>query len=70
LIAGREWLFEGNSYYADTSHVSSVIRFSVDLTDAESLGLAGEIAEYGTHLARCFTSAPIRRSTTFTPITP
>jgi len=54
LIAGREWLFEGNSYYADTSHVSSVIRFSVDLTDAESLGLAGEIAEYGTHLGSMF----------------
>jgi hypothetical protein len=54
LMAGRDWLFEGNSYYVDTSHLVSVIRYSVDLTDLESLGLASELAEYGTHLAAMF----------------
>src|SRR6266852_1240079 len=54
LMAGREWLFEGNSYYVDTSHLSSVIRFSLDLTDREMLGLACELADYGTHLGSMF----------------
>ncbi len=53
-MAGRDWLFEGNSYYVDTSHLVSVIRFSLDLTDSESLGLAIELAEYGTRLAPMF----------------
>src|SRR5229473_3809864 len=43
LMAGRHWLFEGNSYYVDTSHLTSVIRFSLDLTDREILGLACEL---------------------------
>src|SRR5215510_2132700 len=29
LMAGRDWLFEGNSYYVDTSHRISVIRYSL-----------------------------------------
>src|SRR5262249_5107336 len=36
LIGGRDWLFEGNSYYVDTSHLTSVIRYSLDLNDRES----------------------------------
>lgn len=51
LIAGRDWLFEGNSYYVDTSHLTSVIRFSLDLTDRDALGQVVEMAEYGSHLA-------------------
>jgi hypothetical protein len=54
LMAGRDWLFEGNSYYVDTSHLTSVIRFSLDLNDAATLALAGELAEYGTHLGSMF----------------
>ena len=54
LMAGRDWLFEGNSYYVDTSHLSSVIRFSLDLNDSETLQLARELAEYGTHLGEMF----------------
>ena len=54
LIAGRDWLFEGNSYYVDTSHLTSVIRFSLDLTDHDALGQVVEMAEYGSHLAPMF----------------
>src|ERR1700736_6703858 len=54
LMAGRDWLFEGNSYYVDTSHLTSVLRFSLDLTDREQLGLACELADYGTHLGSMF----------------
>ena len=25
VVDGREWLFEGNAYYLDTSHVSSLV---------------------------------------------
>jgi hypothetical protein len=54
LMAGRDWLFEGNSYYVDTSHLTAVVRFALDLTDPETLGLAVELAEYGTHLGSMF----------------
>jgi hypothetical protein len=54
LMAGRDWLFEGHSYYVDTSHLISVIRFCLDLNDAETLGLAVELAEYGAHLGSMF----------------
>jgi hypothetical protein len=54
LIAGRDWLFEGHSYYVDTSHLISVLRFSLDLNDRETLGLAVELAEYGAHLGSMF----------------
>jgi hypothetical protein len=54
LMAGRDWLFEGHSYYVDTSHLTSVLRYSLDLTDAEMLGLAVELAEYGSKLGSMF----------------
>ncbi len=54
LMAGRDWLFEGHSYYVDTSHLISVIRFSLDLSDRETLGLAIELAEHGSHLGSMF----------------
>jgi hypothetical protein len=54
LMAGRDWLFEGNSYYVDTSHLTAVVRFALDLTDRETLGLAVELAEYGSHLGSMF----------------
>jgi hypothetical protein len=53
-MAGRDWLFESNSYYVDTSHLTSVIRFSLDLTDRETLCLACDLADYGTHLGSMF----------------
>jgi hypothetical protein len=54
LIAGRDWLFEGNSYYLDTSHVVSVIQFSLELNDRETLALGLELTEYGNHLSSLF----------------
>lgn len=52
LIAGRDWLFGEYSYYVDTSHLLSVIRFSAELDDAETLRLAIELTDYG----RCLSS--------------
>ena len=51
LMEGRDWLFEGNSYYVDTSHLISILRFSLDLQDPEMLRLAVELAEHGNRLA-------------------
>ncbi len=41
-------------YYVDTSHVASVIRFALDLTDPDALRLAIELCEYGKHLSPKF----------------
>src|SRR4029077_15756063 len=46
LMAGRDWLFEGNSYYVDTSHLTSVLRFSLALSDRETMRLACALASY------------------------
>jgi hypothetical protein len=54
LIAGRDWLFGEYDYYVDTSHVVSILRFTLDATDRETLALAVELAEYGTHLSKMF----------------
>ena len=54
LIEGRDWLFEGNSYYVDSSHVISVLRFSLDLEDPAMLRMALEIADYGRRLSPMF----------------
>ena len=54
LIGGRDWLFGDLDYYVDTSHLVSVIRFALDLTDAQALRLAIELCEYGKHLSAQF----------------
>jgi hypothetical protein len=54
LIRGRDWLFGDLDYYVDTSHLVAVIRFALDLTDAEALRLAIELCEYGKHLSQQF----------------
>jgi len=54
LIEGREWLFGEYAYYIDTSHVISVIQYSIELDDPASLELAWEIAQYGRHLSPQF----------------
>lgn len=51
LLLGRDWLFENNAYYLDTSHVASVVQFSKELKDPEALRLALELCEYGKQLA-------------------
>ncbi len=54
LMQGRDWLFEGNSYYVDTSHVGSCIQFGPDLHDQKSLRLLIELTEYGKRLSELF----------------
>ncbi|HXB67037.1 MAG TPA: hypothetical protein VNY05_02270 [Candidatus Acidoferrales bacterium] len=54
LMAGRAWLFEGNSSYTDSTHLTSVLRFTPELEDAETLRMALEMAEYGQCLAPMF----------------
>lgn len=54
LIAGREWLFDDHAQHTDSSHIPTVLRFSVELRDKETLKLAVEIADYGRHLGPMF----------------
>jgi hypothetical protein len=54
LIEGREWLFDGGHYYTENSHLASVIQASPELQDAETQGLALELAEYALHLEPMF----------------
>jgi hypothetical protein len=54
LIEGRDWLFENNSYYIDSSHLISVLRFSLDVEDKNTLRLAAEMAAYGQKLSPMF----------------
>ena len=54
LMKGRDWLFEGNTYYVDTSHLASIIQFSPELEDRESLEQVLELTEYGKRLAPMF----------------
>ena len=54
LIAGRDWLFEGMSYYVDTSHLVSILGFSLELTDPAMLRMAIELCAYGSKLSPMF----------------
>ena len=54
LIAERDWLFENNAQYVDSSHVVSVLRLGGELDDEQSLRLAVEMAEYGSRLGDMF----------------
>ena len=47
LIAGRDWLFEGGRLYIENSHLQSILQASLELEDAETMGLVLELAEYG-----------------------
>jgi hypothetical protein len=54
LTAGRAWLFEGNSSYVDSTHLTSVLRFTPELEDTSTLRMALDMAEYGRRLAPMF----------------
>jgi hypothetical protein len=51
LLPDREWLFEGNRYHIDTTHLASVTRFARTLTDANQIKLAIDLTEYGSRLS-------------------
>ena len=50
LIEGRDWLFENNAQYTDSSHIAPVLELSAELDDKETLRLAVEIADYASRL--------------------
>ena len=54
ILEGRDWLFGNNGYHIDTSHLNSVVRFSLEVTDRETLASAVELADYGSRLSSLF----------------
>ena len=56
LIRGRDWLFQGDSYHIDLSHLSSVAQMSMHLERCPELDLARELCEYGRRLSGRFVS--------------
>jgi hypothetical protein len=56
LIAGREWLFGEYDYYVDTSHLLSLLPYSLDVTDRDMLALFHDLCEYGKRLSPMFQS--------------
>ena len=54
LIEGHDGLFEGNSYFVDTSHVSSIVQYAVEWTDRETLQMTVELCSYGKRLGEMF----------------
>jgi len=54
LIAGRPWLFEGNSSYTDSTHLTSILRFAPELEDEAVIRMAIELADYGQLLNEMF----------------
>jgi hypothetical protein len=54
LLADRDWMFEGNNYHIDTTHLASIVRFARVLESPESVRLAYELAEYGRRLSPQF----------------
>jgi len=51
LITSRPWLFEDNTYFVDTSHLSATVRFATESEDPETIAKAIELCEYGRRLS-------------------
>ena len=54
VVEGRDWLFEGNAYYLDTSHVSSLVQMAASIDRDETLELLHGLAEYGRCLSEMY----------------
>jgi hypothetical protein len=52
LVADRDWLFDGDNYHIDTSHLHAVVRFARQVTDQPTLRQAVDLTEYGRRLSR------------------
>jgi hypothetical protein len=50
LVAANEWIFEGDNYHIDTSHLASTVRFARLAAEPELVELAFELTEYGRRL--------------------
>lgn len=54
IVSGREWLFEGNAYYLDTSHVSSLVQMAASIDRDATLELLYGLTEYGRRLGEMY----------------
>ena len=54
LMAGRDWLFDEESYHVDVSHLGSVVQMSVHLPPGPELDKARELCAYGLRLSHRF----------------
>lgn len=54
LIAGRDWLFGEYSSYIDPSHLVSLLQYSPEVTDTETLRQFHDFCEYGKRLSSNF----------------
>jgi tetratricopeptide (TPR) repeat protein len=54
LMQGRPWLFGEYDYYVDTSHLTSLLPYCLEVTKVETLQLLDELCEYGKHLSPNF----------------
>ena len=50
LVADRDWLFTGDAYHLDTSHLSAAVRLAKAVTDPADLALAVDLTDYGRRL--------------------
>jgi hypothetical protein len=50
LTDGRDWLFEGEAWHIDQSHLNSVVQLSAHLPRGAELDLARALCRYGTKL--------------------
>ena len=51
LVDGRDWLFADDSYHVDISHLASVVRMSILVTDPAMIAKAVDLTEYGRRLS-------------------
>jgi hypothetical protein len=56
MMEGRPELFGEYDYYVDTSHLMTLLPYSLEAEGAETLGLLHELCEYGKRLAPTFQS--------------
>jgi hypothetical protein len=54
LLRGREYLTADGAYHIDTSHLSSVVQFALELTSGPALGMARQLCAYGERLSTHF----------------
>jgi hypothetical protein len=54
MLQGREYLTAEGAYHIDTSHLSSVVQFSLELTHGSALSKARQLCSYGERLSSVF----------------
>jgi tetratricopeptide (TPR) repeat protein len=51
LVGTRDWLFSDEGYHIDISHLSAAVRYSVLISDLDSIAQAVDLSEYGRRLS-------------------